>query len=296
MNSLHEALQVAASKKQAIGHFNVSEFATLSAVVSAARELQLPVIVGVSEGERKFLGVRSVAALIKNYREEFGQDVFLNADHSRSLASVEEAARAGFDLIVFDAADRPFEENTKATKAAVEAAKSINPKILVEGEIGYIGTGSEIHADAAPVTPNYTSVEDATRYMEAAGVDLLAPAVGTTHGMLPGMIRGEQHKRLDIPRIAAIKKATGLPLTLHGGSGTADDDFVRAIAAGISVIHINTELRVAWRHGLDEALSQNPQEVVPYKLLPLAGERVSAVVRKRLKLFSGIDQNRASAS
>ncbi len=108
--------------------------------------------------------------------------------------------------------------------------------------------------------------------------------------MLPGMIRGEQHKRLDIDRIANIKKATGLPLTLHGGSGTADVDFVRAIDAGISVIHINTELRVAWRRGLEDALSRNPQEVVPYKLLPRAVESASAVVRNRLKLFSGAEQ------
>ncbi len=292
MRSLREALQAAASKKQAIGHFNVSEFVTLDAVASVARELRVPVIVGVSEGERKFLGVHKIAALIKNYREEFGQEIFLNADHSRSLASVEEAARAGFDLAVFDAADKPFEENASTTKIAVDAAKNINPGILMEGEIGYIGTGSEIHAGSAPIKVNFTSVEDATRYMHATKVDLLAPAVGTTHGMLPGMIRGEQHKRLDIDRIAAIKKATGLPLTLHGGSGTADGDFVRAIEAGISVIHINTELRVAWRSGLEDALSKNPQEVVPYKLLPIAGERVSAVVRNRLMLFSGAKQPR----
>jgi fructose-bisphosphate aldolase, class II len=292
MRSLREVVQAAGSKKQAIGHFNVSELVTFAAVASVARELRLPVIVGVSEGERKFLGVRQIAALVRSYREEFGQEIFLNADHSRSLASVEEAARAGFDLAVFDAADRPFEENADATKSAVEAAKTIHSGILVEGEIGYIGTGSEIHADSAPIKVNLTSVEDATRYMHATGVDLLAPAVGTTHGMLPRMIRGEQHKRLDIDRIAAIKKATSLPLTLHGGSGTADDDFVRAIEAGISVIHINTELRVAWRSGLEEALSKNPQEVVPYKLLPLAGEKVSAVVRNRLRLFSGTNQTR----
>jgi fructose-bisphosphate aldolase class II len=101
------------------------------------------------------------------------------------------------------------------------------------------------------------------------------------------LIQGMERKRLDISRIAAIRTAAGVPLTLHGGSGTDDEDFRKAIQAGIAMIHINTELRVAWRRGLEEALRRNADSVAPYKLLPEVMEKVKAVVVKRLKLFSG---------
>src|SRR5262249_10459643 len=93
---------------------------------------------------------------------------------------------------------------------------------------------------------------------------------------------------LDIPRIADIKSAAQVPLTLHGGSGTDDEDFRKAIAAGINIVHINTELRVAWRRGLEEGLAKHPQEVVPYKILPAAAGAVKQIVRSRLSLFSGV--------
>ncbi|HKE58192.1 MAG TPA: class II fructose-bisphosphate aldolase, partial [Pyrinomonadaceae bacterium] len=111
--------------------------------------------------------------------------------------------------------------------------------------------------------------------------------VGNMHGMLRSMVQGETRKRLDIARIAQIKSAARVPLTLHGGSGTDDEDFRKAIAAGIDIVHINTELRVAWRRGLEDGLVKQPDEVVPYKVLPLAVESVKQVVRSRLRLFNG---------
>jgi len=109
------------------------------------------------------------------------------------------------------------------------------------------------------------------------------------HGMLKSMIRGQTKKHLDIPRIAKIKSAARVPLTLHGGSGTDDEHFGSAIAAGINIIHINTELRVAWRRGLEEGLAKQPNEVVPYKILPFAVESVKQVVRSRLRLFNRVE-------
>lgn len=100
------------------------------------------------------------------------------------------------------------------------------------------------------------------------------------------MVHGQTKKRLDIPRIAQIKTVTRALLTLHGGSGTDDEDLRKAIAAGINVVHINTELRVAWRHGLEEALAKQPNEVVPYKILPSVVESVKQIVRSRMNLFS----------
>jgi fructose-bisphosphate aldolase class II len=294
MHNLREVLEQAQAKGTAVGHFNISDLVLLKAVVTAARELSLPVLVGASEGEREFMGTRQVAALVRSLRDEFDFPIFLNADHTHSLAKGVEAAKAGFDSIVFDLSALPFEENVKKTKEAVEALKSINPAMLVEGEIGDIGTGSEIHDKAPDLSKGLTTPAEAEQYVAATGVDILAPAVGNMHGMLKSMLQGETHKRLDLERIKQIKKAARVPLTLHGGSGTDDDDLRKAIAAGIAIIHINTELRVAWRHGLEEGLSKHPGDVVPYKILPFAVEAVKHVVSSRLKLFSG-EQTRAQA-
>jgi len=286
MHSLHDALQQSQKDRVAIGHFNVADCVLLKAVVAAGQELEVPVVVGVSEGEREFIGVRQIAALVWSVREDCDCPIFLNADHTHSLAKAVEAARAGFDSIVFDLSALPFEQNVRQTKEAVEALKTINSAILVEGEIGDIGTGSEIHEEAPDLSRGLTSPAEARQFVESTGVDILAPAVGNMHGMLKSMVQGETRKRLDIDRIAQIKRAAQVPLTLHGGSGTDDGDLRKAIAAGINIIHINTELRVAWRRGLEEGLSKLPHEVVPYKILPFAVESVKNVARSRLELFN----------
>jgi fructose-bisphosphate aldolase, class II len=286
MTTLREALERAQSTSTAVGHFNVADLVLLKAVFGAARQLKTPVLIGVSEGERDFIGVRQIAALVRSLRDEFEFPIFLNGDHTHSLAKAVEAARAGFDAVGFDRSALPFDENVRSTKEAVHALKAINPAIMVEGELGDIGTGSEIHATAPTESRALTTPEEAKRFVEATGVDILAPAVGNMHGLLPSMVRGETHKRLDIGRISAIKQACGALLTLHGGSGTDDDDFRRAIGAGINIVHINTELRVAWRRGLEQGLSKQPDEVVPYKILPSAVESVGQVALARLRLFT----------
>jgi len=270
----------------AIGHFNVADLVLLKAVFAAAQELKVPVVIGVSEGEREFIGVRQIAGLVRSLREEFDFPIFLNADHTHSLSKAIDAAEAGFDSIVFDLSALPFEENMRQTKEGVETLKKINPAILIEGEIGDIGTGSEIHEKAVDVSRGLTTATEAKRFVEATGVDILAPAVGNMHGMLKSMVTGETRKHLDIDRIAQIKKATRIPLTLHGGSGTDDEDLQKAIAAGINIVHINTELRVAWRRGLEEEFASHPTEVVPYKILPFAVQSVKQVALSRLKLFN----------
>jgi ketose-bisphosphate aldolase len=288
MPGLHEVLEQAQSKGVSVGHFNIGAFVMLKAVFASAQELKVPVIVGVSEGERKFLGVREIATLVRSLREEFDFPIFLNADHTHTLASATEAAKAGFDSIVFDLSALPFEENICQTKNAIAVLKDINPAILIEGEIGDIGTGSEIHDVAPDLAKGLTSPEEAKQYVDATGVDILAPAVGNMHGMLASMVEGKTKKRLDIARIAQIKNATGALITLHGGSGTNDEDLRKAIAAGINVVHINTELRVAWRRGLEEGLAKLPNEVVPYKILPFALEAIMQTATSRLRLFNNL--------
>lgn len=286
MKQLRTVLEEAQREGVAVGHFNVSDLVLLKAVFESAQELKVPVIVGASEGERAFMGVAQIAALVKSLQEEQIVPIFLNADHTHTLDGAIAAAKAGFDSVVFDLSALPFEENVKQTRHAVEVLKSINPAILVEGEIGNIGTGSEIHDSAPDLAKYLTTPEDAKRFVESTGVDILAPAVGNMHGMLESMVQGNVRKRLDLTRIREIKLATGSLLTLHGGSGTDDHDFQGAIAAGINIIHINTELRIAWRRGMDTAFSENPQEIVPYKLLPIAEEPVKQVVLGRLRLFN----------
>ncbi len=286
MYQLRNVLEDAQNKGVGIGHFNISDWLFLRAVFASAQEVKVSVIVGASEGERAFLGTAQIAALVKSLREEHGFPIFLNADHTHSLESAMAAVKAGFDSVVFDLSALPFEENIRQTKQAIKAAKSINPAILVEGEIGDIGSGSEIHEPLPDRANVLTTAEEAKHFVERTGVDILAPAVGNRHGMLPAMLQGNVRKQLDLTRIREIKSACQCFLTLHGGSGTEDSDLQGAIAAGTNIIHINTELRVAWRQGLEQAFAEKPHEVVPYKLLPAAEQAVAQVVLARLRLFT----------
>jgi fructose-bisphosphate aldolase class II len=285
MPTLTEVLADARRRKVAVGHFNFSDLVAFNAIVASARALKVPVMVGVSQGERAFVGVAQAAALVRSVREEFGLPIFLNADHTHTLANAEEAARAGFDEIIFDGSSLPFDQNVKQTRTAVEAIKSINPAIVVEGEIGNIGASSEILEKVPENISALTTVAEAQQFIAATHIDVLAPAVGNMHGLLQSMVRGDAQKRLDLGRIAALSQATGIFMTLHGGSGTNDGDFQSAIRAGMTIVHVNTELRLAWRRGIEAALKQS-DEVTPYKILAPAVAAVSAVVTARLRLFN----------
>ena len=286
-DTLREVLTRLQTEGAALGHFNVADHVLLKAVIAAASETKLPVFVGASEGEREFFGARQLAALVKSLRQESDVPVFLNADHTHSLAKAMEAANAGFDSVGIDFSALPFNENVARTKEAVQAIKAVNPAILAEGEIGDIGTGSEIHETAQADFSKLTTPEEARQFVQATGIDILAPSVGNRHGMLKSMVEGKTKKHLDVERIAQIKQAARTFLTLHGGSGTDDEHFRKAISSGINIIHINTELRVAWRESLEASLGRDSNEVVPYKILRPVVESVKQVVGARLRLFHG---------
>jgi fructose-bisphosphate aldolase class II len=177
MITLNEALGDAQRKRVAIGHFNVSDLVALKAVTGAARALKVPVLIGTSEGERDFIGVREAVAVVASLREELNHPIFLNADHTHSLEHAAEAAKAGYDMIGFDVSTMPFEKNVELTRQAVEAVKSINPRIVIEGELGFIGSGSEIHESVPESSHLLTKTDDAKRFVEATRIDVLAPAV-----------------------------------------------------------------------------------------------------------------------
>ncbi len=294
MKTLREVLADADARHVAVGHFNISDLGALKAIFAAGRELQLPLLIGVSEGEREFIGVKQAAALIRSIRDEYDYPIFLNADHTHSLDKAKEAAEAGFDEIIFDNSSLPMEQNIINTKEAVAAIRAINPNIVIEGEIGYIGSNSEIIAERPEASLTLSTPEEAVRFVTETGVDVLAPAVGNMHGLLKSMTTGgadAEHKHLNIDRIATLKAAIASTnckfMTLHGGSGTDDAGFTAAARAGMTIIHVSSELRLAWRRGVEDGL-KDPNEIAPYKLVAPSVANIQKIVIDRLKLFNGL--------
>ncbi len=288
MKNLREIIAEAEERKIAIGHFNVSELAALRAVTRAAHDLGVPVIIGTSEGEREFIDLHDAVSMVRDLREKHGQPVFLNADHTYSLEKVKEAVDAGYDAVIFDGAKLSLEENIAGTKEAVAYTRAKAPQVVVEAEVGNIGSGSAIRKEipeGAAIRPeDLTAPEEAARFVRETGVDLLAPAVGNIHGMFVSA----PEPALDIERIRAVRKATGVPLVLHGASGNTDEELRAAIDAGIAVVHISTEIRAAWRRGVEKSLEEKPDEVAPYKLLIGAEKKIYEVVVEKLKLFNNL--------
>ncbi len=285
IKSLREYIKEAEEKKVAIGHFNISNLEALHGIYNAAKKLNVPIIIGLSEGEEGFIGKEEAVALIHAVRERDNYPIFLNADHHYNFEKVKEALDAGYDSAIVDAVQLPFEENIILTKKCVKYAKSLNKDVLIEAELGFIGTSSKL-LDKIPDgvgEETMTKVEDAVYFVKETEIDLLAPSVGNVHGMVKG-----GNPKLDINRIKKIKQVCDVPLVLHGGSGISDDDFREAIKAGISIIHINTEIRVAYKEALEKYLKDNPNEVAPYKILQPAVDAIEKVVEARLKLFNNL--------
>lgn len=297
MKTLREYVAEAKANKRAIGHFNISNMEGVWAIVKAremvSKELgwEVPVIIGVSEGERDFFGVEQIAAVVRTIRGESGAPVFLNADHTYSLERVKEAIDAGYDAVIFDGTELSFDENVKVTKQCVAYAKARKPffgeRVLVEAELGYIGKSSkvlEVVPDGASISEeSLVKPEQAKEFLKVTGIDMLAPAVGNIHGMFA---KGKD-PALNIQRVGQVSDATGgLPLVLHGASGNTDEDVQAAIQAGVAIVHVNTELRVAFRHGLDAALAADPKQVAPYKYLAPAREAMQRVVEEKLRVFN----------
>lgn len=288
VKKLIEYVKEAESEGRAIGHFNISNSETLTGIFNAAKNLNLPVVIGVSQGERDFIGVRQSVALVKSLREEHDYPIFINADHTYELERAKEAVLAGFDSVIIDGTKLSFEDNIKLTREFVEFARAHNPEMLVEGELGYIGDSSKI-LDGVPegislAEDDLPSPEMAKKFVQETGVDMFAPAVGNIHGM----DRSGRDPKLHIDLVRKIKEATGVPLVLHGGSGNSDEDFRGAIKAGISMVHINTEIRLAFRDALKLYLQNNPEEIAPYRIMKDAVHAVEKKTAEKLSLFNNL--------
>jgi len=287
MKTLREYIKEAEKKDIAIGHFNISNLEALHGIYNAAKKLNLPVIIGISEGEEKFTGLEEVYAVVSEIRTRDNYPIFLNADHHSSFESVKKCIDVGFDSVIIDVAKLSFEENIKITKQCVDYAREISKNtgrdILVEAELGFIGFGSDIKETIPEGAGILTKVEDAKNFVEATGIDLFAPSVGSIHGLIK---TGKPH--IDAELVKEIKETVKIPLVLHGGSGLRDEDFINAIKAGISIVHINSEIRLAYREAVEISLKENPNEINPSKILTPAVDAIEKVVEARLKLFSGI--------
>ncbi len=283
MKTLKEYLDWAEEKKVAIGHFNISDSEGFKAVVESATELGVPVIIGVSENERSFLGVAEIRALVEVAKEK-GLPVFLNADHTYSIPASMEAVDQKYDAVIIDGAEKPFGENVAMTREVVQYARRHHPQMLVEGELGFIGRSSSFH-DEIPEgvsEKTQTTPEDAAKFVEETQVDLFAPSVGNIHGL----IRSGEPK-LNIKRIKEIKKVVKIPLVLHGASGNTDDEVQAAIKAGVRIVHINTELRIAYKEGIKKSI-MSTDEVAPYKFMAEGVEEMKKIVTAKLRVFNNM--------
>lgn len=285
--TLKEILSKATKEHWAVGHFNISNLEQLRAIMEAAKELKAPIMIGLSEGERKAVGLREAVALVKAFREECGIPVFVNPDHSHSVESAKTAFDAGFDSIHIDLSALPYEENLKGTKEVVDYVMAKNSDVSVEGELGYLRGESKIQKEKIEIKPeDLTKPEQATEFAQKTGVTRLAGAYGNSHGI------SIDEPALDIERIKAVRRALpeNVAMVLHGGSGIPDEQIKEAIKAGIANIHVNTEIRVAFTEALRKSLAENPEETVPYKITPAAIEAVKNKVEEKLKLFNSVNR------
>src|SRR3989344_3086780 len=214
MKTLKQYFQEAKAGGWALGHFNFSTADQLKAFIEAAAEMKSPIMVGTSEGEADFIGRKQAVALVKSYQNE-GHAVFLNADHHKSWETTKAAIDAGYDTVLIDASKLPFEENIELTKRVVEYAKSINPEILAEGELGYLRGSSEVQEKIEISQTDYTKPEEASDFVARTGVDRLAVVFGNIHGIVT-----EQEEHLDVEHLKKVVQVVpGVPLVLHGASG-----------------------------------------------------------------------------
>ncbi len=280
-------LKKAQKEKWALGQFNFSTLSQLKGIIQAAQKLKSPLILGTSEGESKFLGLEQTVALRDAFRKQTQLPYFLNLDHGKSVDFVKKACKIGYDAVHFDGSQLSLEENIKKAKQVVEYAK--NFEVLVEGEVGILGTeSSKIYKSKFEIKEeNLTDPTQAERFIRETGVDSLAPSIGTFHGLS----KKEKNPHIQLDRLKEIKERTADKfLVLHGGSGTPRGDIEKAVKMGVVKVNINTELRLAFTDTLRKVLKKNPDKITPYKYLPEVVSKVQKVVENKIKLFGSQDK------
>lgn len=286
MKILGHYFERAQREKWAVPHFNVSDLDQLRGIAEAAGKLRAPVMIGVSEGERAFIGLHQAVVLVREFSKEFKAPLFLNADHTKSVKAAKAAIEAGFDSVHIDLSKKSWKENVAGTRTVVQYARWKNKKINVEGELGYLVTeSSKVYKEKIFVDPTtFTKPDEAVRFVKMTGLDRFAPAVGNLHGI------AANRKKLDFALIRQLRRRIPkrVAIVLHGGSGSGAAAFKKAIVAGINNIHISTELRLADTHALRETIRRHPDEITPYKLVEPSKEAVRKKAEYFIKLFNAV--------
>lgn len=268
----------------AVGAFNIDNQETLIAVSKAAAKLQSPVLVEVSDGEVKAMGLENIRDLVDNYKNEYGIEMYLNLDHSPTVEDCKRAIDAGYEFIHIDISqanhDATTEEIIEKTKEVVAYAKFTGA--LVESEPHYFGGSSNVHTEAIDyeeIKKTFSTPESAKSFIDATGIDTFAAAIGNLHGKYP------VPKELDLELLQRIRDVIDCQISLHGGSGTPLHYFEDAASIGVSKININSDMRYVFRKTLEKVLADNPDEYAVVKLMPTVYEEVQKVVEEKIQAF-----------
>lgn len=277
-------MQRARQQHFAVGAFNIDNQETLIAVCLAAQKLNSPVLVEVSDGEVKAIGLENIRDLVDNYKQEYGIEMFVNLDHSPSVEAAKRGIDAGYEFIHIDISQADHnasnEEITAKTKEVVAYAKFTGA--LVESEPHYFGGSSNVHDEAIDydeIRKTFSTPESAKEFVEATGVDTFAAAIGNLHGKYP------VPKVLDLDLLKRLRDVIDCNISLHGGSGTPGHYFEEAAKIGVSKININSDMRYAFRKTLEQVLADNPDEYAVVKLMPTVYEAVQKVVEEKIEAF-----------
>lgn len=268
----------------AVGAFNIDNQETLIAVSRAAQKLKAPVLVEVSQGEVKAIGLENVRDMVDNYKDEYGIEMYINLDHSPTVDDCKRAIDAGFEFIHIDISqenhDAGLKEIIEKTKEVVDYAKFTGA--LVESEPHYFGGSSNLHdekIDFEAIKKTFSTPDDARYFCESTGIDTFAAAVGNLHGKYP------VPKQLDLELLQNIRDELDCHISLHGGSGTPLHYFEEAAKIGVSKININSDMRIAFRNTLEKVLKENPNQFAIVKLMPEVYGEVQKVVEEKIKAF-----------
>lgn len=268
----------------AVGAFNIDNQETLIAVAQAAQKLNAPVLVEVSDGEVKAMGLENLRDMVDNYKKDYGIEMYINLDHSPTVEACKQAIDAGYEFIHIDISqanhDATEEEIIAKTKEVVEYAKFTGA--LVESEPHYFGGSSNVHTeniDYEEIKKTFSTPEGTKSFVEATGIDTFAAAVGNLHGKYP------VPKELDLELLQRIRDSIDCQISLHGGSGTPLHFFEEAARIGVSKININSDMRFVFRKELEKVLADNPDEYAVVKLMPQVYNAVQAVVEEKIAAF-----------
>lgn len=273
----------------AVGAFNVDNQETLIAVCRAAQAKRAPVLIEVSDGEVKAIGLENIRDMVDNYKAEYGIEVYLNLDHSPTVEDCKRAIDAGYEFIHIDISqanhDATEEEIIEKTREVVEYAKFTGA--LVESEPHYFGGSSNLHTediDYEAIKKTFSTPEGSKSFVDATGVDTFAVAVGNLHGKYP------VPKELDLELLKQIRDAIQCQISLHGGSGTPAHYFEEAARIGVSKININSDMRFVFRKTLEKVLADNPDEYAVVKLMPEVFGAVQKVVEEKIDAFGSAEK------